>query len=125
MSRRRLSEREVIAVLLQQGAVIRCPRCKELLISAGDIEREHFHELALGGRDEVANCFYSHGACHAVVTNGTPATTAGSSKHKIAKTARMASGGRKKRYPPPRSRAPRPKPDKGPWKHGYTKGPKP
>jgi 5-methylcytosine-specific restriction endonuclease McrA len=76
--------------LLKQGAKVACPRCDEPMMLGHVIEREHFHELALGGTDEPENCFYSHQHCHALVTNGSPATSAGSSKHKIAKAKRIA-----------------------------------
>lgn len=99
MTRRRFTEREVVKTLIRQGARIICPRCGFLisLDDADKVEREHFHELALGGKDEPVNCFYSHGPCHKIVTDGTKATTAGSSKHKIAKVKRLAQGGRKRR----------------------------
>ena len=97
MRRKRFSESEVVTILLQQGAKIRCPRCGQLILIGEVFEREHFHELALGGGDNIANSFFSHKACHAFVTNGGPATTAGSSKNKIAKTKRIASGGRKRK----------------------------
>lgn len=88
MSRKRFSEREVLEVVFYQGIELLCFRCW-LPITKEQIpfvEREHLCELALGGADEPVNCRYSHGECHARVTNGTPATTAGSSKHRIAKT---------------------------------------
>lgn len=85
MARRRFSEREVIATLIHQGFALRCFRCGELFSHADKIEREHLHELKLGGADDPSNCRYSHKDCHAVVTNGAPATTAGSSRHRIAK----------------------------------------
>lgn len=97
MSRKRFSEREVVETLLQQGAVIRCPRCGQCIMLGEPFEREHFEELALGGKDEVSNCFYSHTACHAHVTNGTRFNRAGSSKNKIAKAKRMAAGGKKRK----------------------------
>lgn len=91
MSRRRFSEREVIATLLHQGAFIRCYRTGTYIDASmvNNLEREHLHELALGGKDEPENCRYSLKAAHAIVTNGTPATSAGSSKHKIAKDRRL------------------------------------
>ena len=95
--RRRFSEREVVETLIQQGAKIRCPRCGQLILLGEPFEREHFHELALGGKDEISNCFFSHKSCHNFVTNGGPATSAGSSKHRIAKTKRIAAGGRKRK----------------------------
>jgi hypothetical protein len=87
MSRRRFTEREVLESLIRQGAVIPCKRCRIAftLEDIPNIEREHIHEVALGGPDIPGNCAYSHGACHSTVTNGTPATTAGSSRNRIAK----------------------------------------
>lgn len=88
MSRRRFSEREVISVLLHQGIKITCFRTGEefTLANVDQVEREHLHEHALGGPDIPANCRYSLKAAHSIITNGTPATSAGSSKHRIAKT---------------------------------------
>jgi len=97
MSRRRFKEWEVVETLLRQGAVIKCPRTGQIMRPGDEIEREHFHEIGLGGKDEIENCFYSLKAAHNIVTNGTKATTAGSSKHKIAKVKRLAQGGRKRR----------------------------
>jgi hypothetical protein len=93
--RRRFSEREVIETLWHQGVNIPCRRCGQIIRPEArgtdgqfhiDVEREHIHEIALGGPDIPANCRYVHRVCHAQITNGTKATTAGSSKHRIAKT---------------------------------------
>lgn len=111
--RRRFTEREVLYSLLLQGAVIPCYRCKMAfhLDGAADdghhfsqAEREHVHELALGGADDPRNCRYSASECHKSVTNGTKATSAGSSKHRIAKANRLAKGGRKRKGPKMRAR---------------------
>lgn len=89
MTRRRFSERDVLEVLyFQHGILVNCYRCKKPL-HFSDAEREHLTEIALGGKDEPMNCAYSHKACHALVTNGTKATTAGSSKQRIAKVKRL------------------------------------
>ena len=91
MRRKRFTEREVIETLIRQGACVRCYRTGKV-ISVGDVprlEREHYIELALGGKDDPTNCLYSLKEAHAVVTNGTKATTAGSSKHKVAKDRRL------------------------------------
>ncbi len=88
MTRKRFSEREVLATLMTQQ-VIFCFRCKMAITDAKDAEREHILEIALGGKDEPANCAYSHAWCHFAITNGTKATTAGSSKQRIAKIARL------------------------------------
>lgn len=103
MSRKRFSEREVIETLAWQGIVVPCFRCKkplyevmlmlgeETMVSSWDNEpeREHLHEIKFGGPDEPGNCRYSHRVCHAIATNGTKATSAGSSKQRIAKVKRL------------------------------------
>jgi hypothetical protein len=87
IKRRRFTEREVLECLVRQGAIIPCKRCRIAFTveAARTAEREHLVEIGLGGSDTVENCAYSHGDCHAVQTNGLPATTAGSSKNRIAK----------------------------------------
>ena len=96
--RKRFSEREVIETLWHQGVILWCYRCRgpihpqEITDESGvvrrifDVQREHIHEVALDGPDIPANCRYSHTDCHKIATDGTRATTAGSSKHRIAKT---------------------------------------
>lgn len=90
--RRRFSEKDVLATLISQGIELPCYRCREPItaddIKVGNVEREHLHEVALGGPDEPGNCRYSHKGkpCHQFITHGTPATRAGSSRHKIGKT---------------------------------------
>lgn len=87
MGRKRFNEREILETLSYQApAPIPCFRCGAALLDGRPIEREHLHELKLGGPDIPANCRYSHKVCHAVVTNGNGATTAGSSANRIAKT---------------------------------------
>jgi hypothetical protein len=87
--RRRFKESEVIDVLLLQGATIPCYRCPKPILSGKDCQREHLHEKGLGGACTVDNARYSHIDCHKTVTFGTPATTVGSSVHKVAKAKRM------------------------------------
>ena len=53
------------------------------------IQKEHLHPIAMDGPDTPENCRLSHNACHKIETNGNGATTAGSSKHQIAKTKRV------------------------------------
>lgn len=91
MSRRRFSELDVLETLVRQGVEIRCYRTKDLITldTVRQLEREHVTELGLGGADDPTNCAYSLSAAHYIVTNGTPATTAGSSKNKIAKAKRI------------------------------------
>ena len=105
-TRKRLSERATLAVAINQGAVIPCYRCRVAFDSETikTAEREHIHEIALGGEDVVENMAYSHRACHAKVTNGEGATTAGSSKGRIAKANRIAKGGKKRNGPAIQSR---------------------
>jgi len=88
MTRRRFTEREVLECLLRQGAVIPCYRCRVALTieTARAAEREHLHEVGLDGPDTPENCRFSHQECHSKITNGTPATTAGSSQNRLAKT---------------------------------------
>lgn len=100
MSRKRFSERQVIETLWYSGITITCFRCHRLLDPADKIEREHILEIALGGKDEPSNCAYSHKECHAKITNGTKATTAGSSKQRIAKVARILSPRKSRRTMP-------------------------
>jgi hypothetical protein len=91
MGRRQFREIEVVETLLLQGAIIPCFRCRIAFtiedVKARNIEKEHLHEVVLDGPDEPGNCRFSHAAapCHHTVTNGKPATTAGSSKNRIAK----------------------------------------
>lgn len=103
--RKKFSEKEVIETLAHQGVIVACYRChKPLMVRGGDgilywvdgAEREHITEIALGGADAPHNCAYSHEACHAKITNGTKATTAGSSKQRIAKVRRLRGEGKPK-----------------------------
>lgn len=103
MSRKRFTEQQVIETLWIQGVSITCFRCggiiQPVLLGAEKsyyfpLQREHIHEIELGGPDTPANCRYSHIECHSIVTNGTPATSAGSSKHRIAKAKRIVRTGK-------------------------------
>lgn len=111
MARKRFSEREVIETLAWQGIFVTCFRCGNpffvynltsltaaVLAAAADErvmhmalkpEREHLHEYKLDGSDTPDNCRYSCQPCHAIITNGTNATSAGSSKQRIAKVRRI------------------------------------
>lgn len=91
-ARRRFKEWEVVATLIHQGLVVTCFRCKQPFeppTASNQIQREHLHEIGLGGPDEPAGCRYSHYDCHSKITNGNGATTANSSKGKIAKAKRL------------------------------------
>lgn len=86
--RKRLSMAEKIEILARQAI---CPACKEPLGSPACIEWHHPNELAISGDDSIENRVAMHKQpCHHIVTNGTKATTAGSSKHKVAKVDRLA-----------------------------------
>ncbi|HEY2010564.1 MAG TPA: hypothetical protein VGH23_16360 [Rhizomicrobium sp.] len=84
-------EIQVIETLIRQDVVIPCYRCKIPFtlddVKSKNIQKEHIHEVILGGPDVPDNCRFSHAAapCHHTVTNGNGATSAGSSKHKAAK----------------------------------------
>lgn len=106
MTRRKFSEADVIETLYYCGIDVLCYRCKEPL-HGHKIEREHLTEIALGGADEPVNCAYSHADCHKIVTDGTKATSVGSSKQRIAKVKRILN--------PKPSRHPMPKPPKRKW----------
>lgn len=107
MTRRRFTEKDVLHCLAWQGIFVTCYRCKQpfwevrkpsleecaagasmtgmISVPLRKPEREHLHEYGLDGPDSPANCRYSCSDCHKVITNGTKATTAGSSKNRIAK----------------------------------------
>lgn len=106
MPRKRFSEQQVIETMWHQGVVIVCYRCRGVvqpvvLGAEGSyyfpVQREHLHEIALGGPDIPANCRYSHIECHKIVTDGSPASSVGSSKHRIAKVKRIQAGGKKRK----------------------------
>jgi hypothetical protein len=65
-------------------------------------EREHLHEIGLDGPDTPANCRYSCSDCHSIITNGKKATSAGSSKQRIAKVKRLRNP-KPSRHPMPKS----------------------
>lgn len=91
---KRLTERQVVAVLIAQGAVIPCYRCRVTFKEGDEVEREHVTEKGLGGTDAPENARFSHTPCHHKVTNGTKATKANSSKGKIAKVKRIVGEGK-------------------------------
>lgn len=126
MSRKRFNEGAVIETLAYQGVYVTCFRCHrpfyEVVGASAPLrvrspEREHLHEIALGGPDTPANCRYSCSGCHKIITNGTKATSAGSSKHRIAKTRRLRGELKprlKKKWAAGRKIAPRPFPKRKP-----------
>lgn len=85
--RRQPNKTEQVQILLRQ-ALCGCG-CGVILGAAGGIEYHHQHERALGGADHADNWIALTVPCHDRITNGTKATTAGSSKHKIAKADRL------------------------------------
>lgn len=85
--RRALTTLDKLKIIVRQAV---CPKCGEKLGAVTGLEFHHVHELALGGEDALENLTALHAECHAVVTNGTGATSAGSSKHKIAKVRRLS-----------------------------------
>lgn len=86
--RRKLSLREQLAIMVRQA---RCAcGCNDKLGLLSETEFHHLHELALGGADAPDNIVAVKSACHNRITNGTKATSAGSSKHVIAKSKRLA-----------------------------------
>jgi hypothetical protein len=88
--RRALSQSNFVRMLLNQGAVIPCGKCKRPITDPKNIEREHLNELAISRDDSVENQQLWHKKpCSHEKTNGTPATSLGSSKHIIAKIKRM------------------------------------
>lgn len=74
-------------IILRRQAICGCG-CGQRL-DPSPIEYHHMHELALDGPDTPANLTALRKECHARITNGTKATTAGSSKSKIAKANRL------------------------------------
>ena len=86
MKRRRLTERQVIDVLLAQGVFIICvcPACYKGWRASGafkritkgsDAIREHVHQLGVDGTDTPDNWQYWHVDCSHRKTHGTPATS--------------------------------------------------
>lgn len=85
MSKRRaITLATKVAVLLQQA---RCAKCNGTL--GTDVEWNHVLAHALGGGDGPDNIEAIHKACHKTETNGTRATTAGSTKQVVAKVKRL------------------------------------
>lgn len=84
--RRSVSLTTKLAVMVRQAV---CPKCGERLGALKDVEFDHSTPLAIGGADDESNLVALHVECHAVKTTGTPATTAGSDIHLIAKGKRL------------------------------------
>jgi hypothetical protein len=84
MKRKPITLATKVAVLLLQA---RCAKCGGIL--GADVEWNHIMPHALGGGDGPDNIEAVHEACHAEITNGTKATTAGSTKHVVAKAKRL------------------------------------
>lgn len=90
IKRKRLSERQVIDVLIGQGVVIRCPKSGRLIERGSDTIREHLHQLGLGGKDVIENMQFWHKDASHLKTHGTKATSYGSDAHARAKAKRIA-----------------------------------
>ncbi len=90
LSRRRLTLADQVTILARQA---KCPKCGQPLGNVKGIDWHHPNELAISKDDSVENRSGMHKDCHAVVTNGTKATSAGSSKHKVAKVRRLVKKG--------------------------------
>jgi hypothetical protein len=91
--RKARKESEVLKILARQiterGGSILCDcGCGEMLDFA-DAERHHWWEVALDGPDDGSLEGYVRAECHKRLTNGNGATSAGSSKHKVAKGKRI------------------------------------
>lgn len=89
---------DIIESLLHQGVRIECFRTKARVTLANfrDLEREHLCELGLyktpeekAAHDTPEYWRWSFSEAHARITNGSKATSAGSSKHRVAKAKRM------------------------------------
>jgi hypothetical protein len=90
MSRRKLSQKDKLEILIRQSV---CPLCGERLGKLEDVDFDHVHPLALGGSDNDNGNFQAlHRSCHRVKTSGTKATSAGSDIHEVAKTKRLSKG---------------------------------
>lgn len=94
MARKATTYKDVLEIMTYQ-TVVPCFRCgvpftpKDVRVkpsAPNAIQKEHIHELALGGEDVPDNCRFSHKACHDIITNGTKATKKNSSKSRIADT---------------------------------------
>ena len=116
-ARRKFRDWEVIACLVFQGVEVRCYRTQELITmdNVHLLQKEHLVELGLIEPekrhmfDVPGYCRYSLAEAHAVITNGNGATSAGSSKHRIAKLKRLlrvkaGERSRKRKGPPLKSR---------------------
>lgn len=83
--RKRLTERQVLRVLVNQGALIPCRQCglpfRRDEIST--VEREHTLALALGGEDEIENMQFSHRECHREQTRRDKAQIAKADRQKL------------------------------------------
>lgn len=94
--RKRLAERAVLQVLINQGVIIRCPKCGLVIDAGRGATREHLHQRATGGLELLDNFQFWCNACSARKSFGTKATSAGSDAHARAKGKRLANGGRKR-----------------------------
>lgn len=89
--RKQLSQRDFVAMLLNQGARIPCPCCGLLITDPDNIRREHLNTIKLSGDDSIGNqqLWHRHPCSHAK-TYGKPYTSYGSDAHEIAKAKRLS-----------------------------------
>ena len=97
MARKTTTYKDALEIVISQ-TVVPCYRCgvpftrldvRSKPSAPNAIQKEHIHEIALGGEDKPDNCRFSHKSCHDIITNGTKATKKNSSKSRIAKTKRL------------------------------------
>jgi hypothetical protein len=88
MSRHKLNLSDKIWILTRQA---RCAMCMRPLYNSANavVDYHHINELEISGDDSLDNIVAVHRACHKILTGGTPATSLGSSKHRIAKVKRL------------------------------------
>lgn len=91
MRRKPLSKRQIVQVLLNQGATIPCGcGCGKLIESGDETIDEHLHQLGTGGSDDdLGNRRFYRAECSALKTNGSAATSYGSDAHARAKLRRL------------------------------------
>lgn len=85
-ARRTFSLSAMLAAALRYA---RCAICGAGPLSAIGVEWDHIDPWAMSRDSSADNCQPLCPACHAIKTNGTAATTAGSDKQRIAKVKRL------------------------------------
>jgi len=87
-----MTERRAFTLSAKLEAALRhlhCPVCGEGPLSEIGVEWDHLIEWWLSKDSSAKNCQPLCPACHDIKTNGTKATTMGSSKHLAAKSKRL------------------------------------